>query len=97
MKERVGFNGRVADNWKQVEAFREALVSDFNGWNNVPEHLKDMHKRNKQEFEHVWGEDGLHKQEMRQRHHREISAQMRVETEKYRSNDQQADRDREKE
>lgn len=97
MRERIEFNGKVADNWRQVEAFREELVKDYKDWNNVPDYMKDAHKRNKQEFERVWGEDGLHKQEMRKRHHKEIQAQMRMETEKYRNPEKQKDRDREKE
>jgi hypothetical protein len=96
MKERVEFNGKVADHWRQHEQFRETLAKEYKGWQQVPPYQKEQFKKRKEDFEKEWGDDGTQKQEMRQRHQKEIAVQIRLETEKHRDQQEQKDRDREK-
>lgn len=95
MEERIEFNGKVADNWRQHEIYRDDLVKEYNGWQNVPPYQKELFKQRKDEFEKEWGDDGKQKQSMSKRHHEEIATQIRLETEKHR--DPQKDREKEKE
>lgn len=97
MQERIDFNGKVADNWQQHEKYRDDLVKEYNGWNNVPAYQKELFKQRKEGFEKEWGDEGTQKQAMRKRHHEEIATQMRIETEKHRSPEKDKDRQREKE
>lgn len=92
MKERVEFNGKVADNWKQQEEYRESLVKEYQGWSNVPQYQKDLYDFHKSEFEREWGEAGKQKEAMIQRHRDEIAEQMKEETARFRNRERDRDR-----